>query len=103
MRSIWKIPHIDFKLLFIRCKNKILRGHKKKRTRNIVFAKRSTTILRSYIGFAFGIYSGRRFKVIKITSKMIGHKFGEFVFTRRVGSGAQIHMRKKVQQNVRKR
>ncbi len=43
-----------------------------------------------------GIYNGKRFKVILITDKMIGHKFGEFVFTRRVSSGIDMHVNKKI-------
>ena len=101
MRSSWKLPFIDIKLLKIRSRNKIMRGRiRKQRTRNIIFAKRNSVILKTCVGFVFGIYNGARFHLLKITPPMVGHKFGEFAFTRRMDSGVQIHMRKKVQENV---
>ena len=35
------------------------------------------------------------FKEVLIQPEMVGRKFGEFAFTRLVGSGAKIHERRK--------
>lgn len=88
MRAKWKIPFFEFNFL------KYLRKKKKKRV--TLLCRRNATIVSSFIGLNAGIYNGKRFKVILITDKMIGHKFGEFVFTRRVSSGIDMHVNKKI-------
>lgn len=45
--------------------------------------KRSLVILPSFEDKTFFIYNGKIFIQIRITKEMIGHKFGEFVFTKK--------------------
>jgi ribosomal protein S19 len=53
---------------------------------------RSSVILKSFIGLIFQIYTGRNYIKLYIDEKMIGHKLGEFSFTRKLG---KIHIKKK--------
>ena len=46
-----------------------------------IFA-RNSTITPKCVGFKFLIHNGKLFTPLEVTSSMIGHKFGEFSFTR---------------------
>jgi len=46
-----------------------------------IFA-RNSTITPKCVGFKFLIHNGKSFLPLEVTSNMIGHKFGEFSFTR---------------------
>jgi small subunit ribosomal protein S19 len=48
--------------------------------------------LRSFIGLVIAVYTGRSFSKVYIEEKMVGHKLGEFSFTRKLG---KIHQSKK--------
>ncbi len=43
---------------------------------------RSSTILPQMVGLTIGVHDGRRHVPIFITENMVGHKLGEFAFTR---------------------
>ncbi|MBE0415223.1 MAG: 30S ribosomal protein S19 [Dehalococcoidia bacterium] len=43
---------------------------------------RASTILPEMIGHTIGVHDGRRHVPIFITENMVGHKLGEFAFTR---------------------
>nr|YP_010241697.1 ribosomal protein S19 [Rhizosolenia setigera]QTI82385.1 ribosomal protein S19 [Rhizosolenia setigera]WAQ69948.1 ribosomal protein S19 [Rhizosolenia setigera]WAQ69984.1 ribosomal protein S19 [Rhizosolenia setigera]WAQ70020.1 ribosomal protein S19 [Rhizosolenia setigera]WAQ70056.1 ribosomal protein S19 [Rhizosolenia setigera] len=47
------------------------------------YIKRNSEILPSYIGNNFQIHNGNKFIMLFITENMVGHKFGEFVPTRK--------------------
>ena len=64
-RAIWKGPYT-----FI-AQNK-----------NKNYASRNSDIVPKFIGNTFLVHSGNQYKEVIITTEMIGHKFGEFVFTR---------------------
>lgn len=44
---------------------------------------RSSTILPHFIGLDFDIYNGKTYGRVTPTESMVGHKFGEFVATRK--------------------
>ncbi|MGP1914287.1 MAG: ribosomal protein S19 family protein [Candidatus Hodgkinia cicadicola] len=44
---------------------------------------RSSDILLTQVGSVIELHNGKRFIGFKITSDMVGHKFGEFVSTRK--------------------
>mmetsp|Transcript_196 Transcript_196/g.472 ORF Transcript_196/g.472 Transcript_196/m.472 type:complete len:81 (+) Transcript_196:830-1072(+) len=69
VRSKWKGPYIDIKLI--------------KNYNNINTAKRNSEILPIFINRYFNVHNGYKNVSILITENMIGHKFGEFVFTRK--------------------
>lgn len=81
-KSKWKAPFVNYDLF-----KKILKKKKYIKTKS-----RSTIILTSFIGLNIFVYNGCRYKKLHITEKMVGHKLGEFVFTRKVG---KIHILKK--------
>lgn len=43
---------------------------------------RRSTIVPDMIGFTFNVYNGKKHYPVFISEDMIGHKLGEFVFTR---------------------
>ena len=45
-------------------------------------ASRNSEIVPKFMGFTFNVYNGKNYSEVTVTNEMIGHKFGEFVFTR---------------------
>jgi len=44
---------------------------------------RNSTILPEMVGFTFAIHNGKKFSIVLINRHMVGHKLGEFSFTRK--------------------
>lgn len=44
---------------------------------------RSSTIVPQLVGKTISVYNGKEYHNIQVSSEMIGHKFGEFVGTRK--------------------
>jgi small subunit ribosomal protein S19 len=63
IRSKWKNPHI----ILLSKQNEV---------------SRSTLITPKFIGSTFYVYNGNKYKEITVYDNMLGHKFGEFFFTR---------------------
>lgn len=70
---MWKGPFVD---------NSIMRNLTKKRQITKTWSRRST-ILPEFVDKTFEIHNGVHFMRLKINEDMIGHKFGEFIFTRK--------------------
>jgi len=88
VRAKWKAPFVDYNLL-----NSILID----KTKNVIVTKsRSSLILQSFVGLTFQVYTGRSYTNVYIEEKMVGHKLGEFAFTRKLG---HIHEKKKIIKN----
>lgn len=49
----------------------------------IYIKNRNLTIIPEYTNLIFYVYNGKTFLKLNIKSKMVGFKFGEFVFTRK--------------------
>ena len=64
-RSIWKNPYYNLETI-----------NKKH------YIKRNSEILPKFVGMTFNTHNGMKFKEILVTENMVGHKFGEFFFTR---------------------
>lgn len=43
---------------------------------------RSSEIVPAFLGSTFNVYNGKNYMEIIVTDEMIGHKFGEFSYTR---------------------
>ena len=71
-RSKWKGPFVD-KSLFTR----------NTKTSTPKTSSRSSTITPKLVNRALKVHNGKEFQKILITEKMIGHKLGEFSFTRK--------------------
>jgi small subunit ribosomal protein S19 len=44
---------------------------------------RSCTIAPDFVGHTFGVHNGKQHIPVFVTEDMVGHKLGEFAFTRR--------------------
>lgn len=74
-RSIWKGPFID-QVLFKKIAKKNLKNNFK------IWSRRSV-ILPQFENIIFQVYNGKTFVPVVVKETMIGHKFGEFVPTRK--------------------
>ena len=74
-RSNWKGPYINEKNL------KIL--EELKRNYKIAAISRNTEILPGFIEQSFEVYDGQKYNKVIVTEEKVGHKFGEFVSTRK--------------------
>ncbi|KAG2294163.1 hypothetical protein Bca4012_004737 [Brassica carinata] len=72
-RSVWKDPFVDAFLM-----------NKKNAALNRKIWSRRSTILPEYVDSSVRIYNGKTHVRCKITEGKVGHKFGEFAFTRKV-------------------
>lgn len=76
-RSKWKSFYINLNILK---KFKNLKNQK-----SIYIHSKNSSILKEFIGRTFYVYQGQKYQKVKITNNMVNYKFGEFVFTRRIG------------------
>lgn len=85
-RSTKKGPYIDQRLLKkVQKMNQI--GDKKV----IKTWARGSTISPEFVGHTFAVHNGRKFLPIYVTEQMVGHKLGEFSFTRFFKSHGGVH------------
>ena len=68
-RSKWKGPYFSYKTLN--------NSYQQKKILN-----RNSEIVPKFVGLTFQVYNGKNFTDVTVTSDMVNHKFGEFVFTR---------------------
>ena len=76
-RSSKKGPFVDEKLL-----KKVLDAQKSGSKEVIKTWSRSSTIMPEMVGLTIGVYDGHRHIPIYLSENMVGHKLGEFAFTR---------------------
>jgi small subunit ribosomal protein S19 len=76
-RSTKKGPHVDPKLM-----KKVEAVRLSGRKEVIRTWSRSSTIMPEMVGLTIAVYDGRRHIPVFCTENMVGHKLGEFVFTR---------------------
>lgn len=72
-RSKWKGPYIQ---------TTCIEQLNSKQRINKYKASRNSEIVPKFLGFVFSVHNGKNYSEITVTKNMIGHKFGEFVFTR---------------------
>ena len=79
MRSVWKGPFIDNNIL-----DEIYKLYKSnKRKVPIKLVSKNSVIFPSFVGLTFFISNGKKFSTLTINENMVGHKFGEFVVTKK--------------------
>lgn len=89
-RSSWKGYHIDNSVYkYLSKKKKDKRKGNKQKDQKIQIWSRQSTILKSFVGKTVWIHTGQIFVKKVINKDMIGHKFGEIAFTRKL-----FHFRK---------
>ena len=76
-RSTKKGPFVDEKLL-----KKVLNAQKTGSKEVIKTWSRSSTIMPEMVGLTICVYDGHRHIPIYLSENMVGHKLGEFAFTR---------------------
>lgn len=74
-RSIWKGPFID-QVLYKKIKNQNFQN-------NLKLWSRRSVILPQFENKIFQVYNGKTFISLVVKAEMIGHKFGEFIPTRK--------------------
>jgi small subunit ribosomal protein S19 len=85
-RSTKKGPYVDQSLL-----TKVQKMNASGEKKVVKVWCRSCTIVPEMVGHTFGVHNGRRFLPIYITEQMVGHKLGEFSFTRYFRSHGGAH------------
>ena len=77
-RSSKKGPYIDEKL-----NKKVMRALETKSRGPIKTWARNSTISPEMVGLTFEVHNGRMFLPVLVSEAMVGHKLGEFSFTRK--------------------
>ncbi len=90
-RSLKKGPYIAYHLL-----TKIKKLNQLNKKEIIKTWSRSSTILPLMIGHTISIYNGQKHFPIYISDQLIGHKLGEFVFSR------TFYSHKKIEHKIKK-
>ncbi len=88
-RSKWKGPYVNEKLLNQNLKKSFSKTILKTTSRN-------SEILCNFIGLTFNVHTGKTFLKIEITKEMVGHKLGEFAFTRSHAPPKKKKIKKKI-------
>jgi len=76
-RSLKKGPYVDPSLQRRVDKSKESKGRSPIKTWS-----RRTTITPEFVGMTFNVHNGKVFNAVFVTENMVGHKLGEFSFTR---------------------
>ncbi len=76
-RSLKKGPFIDGHLL-----SKVEKAQAAKSKTPIKTWSRRSTITPEFVGLTVSVHNGRAFSTVFVTENMVGHKLGEFSFTR---------------------
>ena len=76
-RSRKKGPFVDRHLM-----KKVEDLNKAGQRRAIKTWSRRTTITPEFVGMTFNVHNGKVFNAVFVTENMVGHKLGEFSFTR---------------------
>lgn len=76
-RSLKKGPFIDGHLL-----TKVEKAQAAKSKTPIKTWSRRSTITPEFVGLTVSVHNGRAFSPVFVTENMVGHKLGEFSFTR---------------------
>jgi len=85
-RSSRKGPYVDAKLL-----KKVQALNTSGEKRVVKTWARCCTIPPEFVGHTFAVHNGRKFLPIYVTEQMVGHKLGEFSFTRYFRSHGGAH------------
>ena len=82
-RSQWKNPfvHRSAKKKVKRIKEMQSSSTNSKKYR-IKTMSRSSEIISDFISLSFQVHDGRTYRPVTVTEDMVGHKFGEFAYTR---------------------
>lgn len=77
-RSLKKGPYVDPKLM-----KKVAKAQASGDKKPIKTWARRSTITPEMVGMTFEVHNGKQFLPVYCTESMVGHKLGEFAFTRK--------------------
>ena len=77
-RSLKKGPFVDKSLM-----KKVKEAQNSTKKEVIKTWSRRSTIFPEFIGLTFAVHNGKDFIPVYVTEDMVGHKLGEFSFTRK--------------------
>ncbi|NRH21387.1 30S ribosomal protein S19 [Candidatus Gracilibacteria bacterium] len=77
-RSLKKGPYIDLRVM-----KKVEALNASGRKSIIKTWSRACTVAPEFVGHTFGVHNGKQHVPVFVTEDMVGHKLGEFSFTRR--------------------
>ena len=76
-RSLKKRPYVHYKL------NRKVKKNIEENNKNVINTlSRASMITPDFVGQTIAVHNGKQFIPIYITENMVGHKLGEFSFTR---------------------
>lgn len=85
-RSSKKGPYIDENLT-----KKVAKLNEEGQKRMIKTWARDSVIPPEFVGHTFGVHNGKEFISVFVSENMVGHKLGEFAFTRKFkGHGGKL-------------
>jgi len=61
----------------------------------VVVSNKSAFIFAQYLGFVFLVHNGQYWNAVTVKEPMIGRKFGEFVFTKKIAKFAKKNERRR--------
>ena len=79
MRSKWKGPFVNIGLLN-RVRKHVMSGATQRKPMKVM--SRDSTIVPEMMGMRFQIHCGKKWQDFEVRDLHLGHKFGEFAFTR---------------------
>lgn len=85
-RSTKKGPFVDQNLL-----KKVQKMNSAGEKKAIKTWARASTIPPEFVGHTFAVHNGRKFLPIYISEQMVGHRLGEFAFTRTFKGHGEAH------------
>ena len=77
-RSLKKGPFVHHSL-----EKKVMKNLEENKKSVIKTWSRSSLITPDFVGQTIGVHNGRQFIPVYVTENMVGHKFGEFVVTKK--------------------
>ena len=81
-RSKWKNPFVDRSVKKKVKRIKEMQSSSNSKRYRIKTMSRSSTILSEFVDLSFLVHTGNNYRSVIVTEDMVGHKFGEFAFTR---------------------
>jgi len=76
-RSTKKGPYVDANLL-----EKVKKMNEKNEKKPVKTWARNCTIIPDFVGHTMMVHNGKKFLPVYVSERMVGHKLGEFSFTR---------------------
>ena len=81
-RSKWKNPFVHQSVRRKVKRIKKMQNESGSKKFRIKIMSRGSQILSDFVDLSFMVHNGRDYRLVTVTEDMVGHKFGEFAYTR---------------------